>query len=404
MSTQLAALGIDVIEGYEPDQLKLEPDVFVVGNVMSRGNAAGRGAARQRPCPTSPGPEWLARNVLHGRWVLGVAGTHGKTTTTQPARVDPRARGARARIPDRRRAARLRRERAARRRPALRDRGRRVRHGVLRQAREVRALPAAHRDPEQPRARPRRHLSGRRLDPAAVPPAAAHGARQWPAGRATPRSRTSTKCSQHGLLDAGRALRRRRGVADATGASTPMPASRLRALRRSGAASAASGDVDWDMLGRHNAENALAALVAARACGRGRAGRARGAAPLRRRAPPARGARHRATASSSTTTSRITRRRSRPRSTACGARRASGRVIAVLEPRSNTMKLGTHKAALADSLRGADRVFVYQSPEVKWDVADAMQPARRAGDGARRTSSGSWPRSWPRRGPATTWC
>jgi UDP-N-acetylmuramate: L-alanyl-gamma-D-glutamyl-meso-diaminopimelate ligase len=59
-----------------------------------------------------------------------------------------------------------------------------------------------------------------------------------------------------------------------------------------------------------------------------------------------------------------------------GVRRKAGggRVIAVLEPRSNTMKLGTHKAALADSLRGADQVFVYQSPEVKWAVAEAMQP------------------------------
>jgi UDP-N-acetylmuramate: L-alanyl-gamma-D-glutamyl-meso-diaminopimelate ligase len=59
-----------------------------------------------------------------------------------------------------------------------------------------------------------------------------------------------------------------------------------------------------------------------------------------------------------------------------GVRRkaAGGRVIAVLEPRSNTMKLGTHKAALADALRGADKVFVYQSPEVKWDVTDAMRP------------------------------
>jgi UDP-N-acetylmuramate: L-alanyl-gamma-D-glutamyl-meso-diaminopimelate ligase len=52
----------------------------------------------------------------------------------------------------------------------------------------------------------------------------------------------------------------------------------------------------------------------------------------------------------------------------------AGRVIAVLEPRSNTMKLGTHKAALADSLRAADRIFVYKSPDVKWDVGDAMVP------------------------------
>ena len=49
-------------------------------------------------------------------------------------------------------------------------------------------------------------------------------------------------------------------------------------------------------------------------------------------------------------------------------------MIAVLEPRSNTMKLGTHKTALARSLASADRVFVYQSPEVKWDVTDAMLP------------------------------
>ena len=55
-------------------------------------------------------------------------------------------------------------------------------------------------------------------------------------------------------------------------------------------------------------------------------------------------------------------------------RQANGRVIAVLEPRSNTMKLGAHKQALADSLRGADRVYIYQSPEVRWDVADAMRP------------------------------
>jgi UDP-N-acetylmuramate: L-alanyl-gamma-D-glutamyl-meso-diaminopimelate ligase len=49
-------------------------------------------------------------------------------------------------------------------------------------------------------------------------------------------------------------------------------------------------------------------------------------------------------------------------------------VIAVLEPRSNTMKLGTHSAALAESLRGADRVYIYRSPEVHWDVSAALAP------------------------------
>jgi len=81
MSTQLAALGIDVIEGYQPDQVKLEPDVFVIGNVMSRGNPLIE-AVLESGRPYESGPEWLARNVLKGRWVLAAAGTHGKTTTS----------------------------------------------------------------------------------------------------------------------------------------------------------------------------------------------------------------------------------------------------------------------------------------------------------------------------------
>jgi UDP-N-acetylmuramate: L-alanyl-gamma-D-glutamyl-meso-diaminopimelate ligase len=81
MSTQLAALGIDVIEGYTPDQLALDPDVFVIGNVMSRGNPLIE-AVLDSGKRYESGPEWLARNVLTGRWVLGVAGTHGKTTTS----------------------------------------------------------------------------------------------------------------------------------------------------------------------------------------------------------------------------------------------------------------------------------------------------------------------------------
>ena len=81
MSTQLAAQGITLIEGWDADQLALEPDVFVIGNVVTRGNALME-AILARGLPYVSGPQWLAENVLAGRHVLAVAGTHGKTTTS----------------------------------------------------------------------------------------------------------------------------------------------------------------------------------------------------------------------------------------------------------------------------------------------------------------------------------
>ena len=80
MSEQLRSLGIDLIEGFDAAQLGLAPDVWVIGNVVSRGNPLMEAIldARQRYVS---GPQWLADSVLAGRWVLGVAGTHGKTTT-----------------------------------------------------------------------------------------------------------------------------------------------------------------------------------------------------------------------------------------------------------------------------------------------------------------------------------
>ncbi len=81
MSDQLRALGIDLIEGYTPDQLALKPDLFVIGNVVSRGNPLME-AILDAGLPYTSGPQWLAENVLQGRHVLAVAGTHGKTTTT----------------------------------------------------------------------------------------------------------------------------------------------------------------------------------------------------------------------------------------------------------------------------------------------------------------------------------
>jgi UDP-N-acetylmuramate: L-alanyl-gamma-D-glutamyl-meso-diaminopimelate ligase len=81
MSTQLAELGIEITEGFDESQLKPRPDVVVVGNVMARG-APVIEALLDSTIPYASGPEWLAREVLRERWVLGVAGTHGKTTTS----------------------------------------------------------------------------------------------------------------------------------------------------------------------------------------------------------------------------------------------------------------------------------------------------------------------------------
>jgi UDP-N-acetylmuramate: L-alanyl-gamma-D-glutamyl-meso-diaminopimelate ligase len=81
MSDQLRALGIDLIEGFGADQIALKPDVFVIGNVVSRGNPLMEAILDAGARYTS-GPQWLAENVLQGRHVLAVAGTHGKTTTT----------------------------------------------------------------------------------------------------------------------------------------------------------------------------------------------------------------------------------------------------------------------------------------------------------------------------------
>ena len=95
MSEQLRAAGVDLIEGYGLEQLALKPDVFVVGNAISRGNPLLEAILDQGLNYIS-GPQWLAEHVLQGRWILAVAGTHGKTTTSsmlawilEDANMDP---------------------------------------------------------------------------------------------------------------------------------------------------------------------------------------------------------------------------------------------------------------------------------------------------------------------------
>jgi UDP-N-acetylmuramate: L-alanyl-gamma-D-glutamyl-meso-diaminopimelate ligase len=80
MSTQLRAQGIELIEGYGQHQLSLQPDLYVVGNVVSRGNSLME-TIMNRGLPYMSGPQWMGEYILHDKWVLAVAGTHGKTTT-----------------------------------------------------------------------------------------------------------------------------------------------------------------------------------------------------------------------------------------------------------------------------------------------------------------------------------
>ncbi len=89
MSDQLRALGIELIEGFSADQMALKPDMYVIGNVVSRARAADGSpkfplmeAILEAGAPYTSGPQWLAEHVLQSRHVLAVAGTHGKTTTT----------------------------------------------------------------------------------------------------------------------------------------------------------------------------------------------------------------------------------------------------------------------------------------------------------------------------------
>ena len=81
MSTQLEAQGIELIQGFGPEQIELKPDLYVIGNVVSRGNPLIE-EIMNRNLPFTSGPQWMGEHILQDRWVLAVAGTHGKTTTS----------------------------------------------------------------------------------------------------------------------------------------------------------------------------------------------------------------------------------------------------------------------------------------------------------------------------------
>jgi UDP-N-acetylmuramate: L-alanyl-gamma-D-glutamyl-meso-diaminopimelate ligase len=377
MSDQLRALDIELIEGWGADQLALKPDLFVVGNVVTRGNALVE-AILDAGAPYTSGPQWLAEHVLQGRHVLAVAGTHGKTTTTSMLAHILEQAGLE---------------------PGFLVGGVPLNFGVS--ARLGSASPGAHLDKvdgarspfvieadEYDTAffdkrskfvhyRPRTAvLNNLELDHAdifddlaAIERQFHHLVRTVPAaGRLVVNAREDSLQRVLAMGCWSEVLR--------FGARKEEPGA-LRARGEPHAFDVLRGSlkvarVEWALLGEHNQLNALAAIAAAEHVGVApeAAGRALASFENVRRRLELRGEvrgirvyddfAHHPTAM---------------RTTVNGLRRKVGtaRILAVFEPRSNTMKLGTMKAQLPWALEEADLSFCH-SGGLTWDAEEALAP------------------------------
>ena len=366
MSTQLEAQGIRLVEGFAADQVRLDPDVFVIGNVVTRGNPLME-EILNRGLPYISGPQWLAENVLRGRWVLAVAGTHGKTTTSamlawilEHARLNPgfliggvpvnfgisaRAGGGTFFVVE-----------ADEYDTAFFDKRSKFVHYLARTA-ILNNLEFDHADIF--------------ADLAAIETQFHHWVRALPA--------TGLIASDGTDANLERVLARecwtpveRIGAADGWQAG-PQDADGRFSVTFAGKA---QGDVQWSLLGAHNQSNALAAIAAARHAGvpPAVAIEALGAFENVKRRLELRG-----TIDGIRIYDDFAHHPTAIRTTLAGLRARivqlaqPARILAVLEPRSNTMKLGVHKQELAASLADADRVFLFDGG-LRWDAADALKP------------------------------
>jgi len=369
MSTQLESLGIALIEGYEPAQLALKPDVVVVGNVMSRGNALIE-TLLDSGLPYSSGPQWLAENCLRGREVVAVAGTHGKTTTASMLAWILEQTG---------------------RAPGFLIGGIPANFGASARAGEGAAfvIEADEYDTAffDKRAkfvhyRPRHLLlTNLEYDHADIFPDLASIQRQFHhLLRTVPASgRIAWNAADPALAEvlAMGCWTPRTGFARAPAAGAEWT---VRLLAEDGSAfellkdGAAAGAVHWPLIGMHNVENGLAALAAAAGMGIAPAAAAAALAAFR-------GVRRRLELRGEASGVRIyddfAHHPTAIAATLDGMRRRAGskRIVAVLEPRSATMKLGVHRSELAGSLAQADRVWLFEPAGMGWkldEVAAAM--------------------------------
>ena len=362
MSTQLEALGIELVEGFDPAQLALRPDLWVVGNVVSRGNPLME-AILDRGARYVSGPQWLAEEVLAGRHVLAAAGTHGKTTVAAMLALILEQAGC---LPgfliggvpvDFAVSARLTKSKlfvieADEYDTAFFDKRSKFIHYRPRTA-ILNNLEFDHADIFD--------------DLAAIERQFHHFVRTIP---------------REGLIVANGSDEAIKRVL-AQGCWTPVEAFGEPRGWEAGPADAdgsfeiawrgrALGRLRWQLLGAHNRANALAAIGAARHAGvdPATAIAALGGFSGVRRRMEARGSERGVTVYDD-----FAHHPTAIRASLEGLRHKAGqgRVLAVLEPRSNTMKRGVLKEALPASLELADRVYVY-SAGLGWDAEAVFAP------------------------------
>jgi UDP-N-acetylmuramate: L-alanyl-gamma-D-glutamyl-meso-diaminopimelate ligase len=362
MSTQLEAQGIALIEGYGVEQVKLEPDVFVIGNVVTRGNPLME-EILNRGLPYVSGPQWLREHVLHGRWVLGVAGTHGKTTTSamlawilEHAGMNPgfliggvpQNFGVSARLTE----TPFFVIEADEYDTAFFDKRSKFVHYAPRTA-VLNNLEYDHADIFP--------------DLAAIETQFHHLVRTVPGnglvvanGAETALDRVLARGAWTPVERFGGSGAWQAGESDADGAFDVLHGG------------AVQGRVQWNLLGAHNRQNALAAIAAARHAG---VPVALAIEALGRFENVKRRMEVRGTQRGVTVYDDFAHHPTAIATTVAGLRRRVGtsRILAVIEPRSNTMKLGVMKQALPGSLQEADRVYCY-SGGLNWNAAEALVP------------------------------
>jgi len=396
MSDQLRALGIELIEGYGADQMALAPDMFVVGNVVSRARLPDGApkfplmeAILDAGAPYTSGPQWLAEHVLQGRHVLAVAGTHGKTTTTSmlawilecaglqpgflvggvplnfgvsarlgtPARPVPGA-GPMCTAP-------LFVIEADEYDTAFFDKRSKFVHYRPRTA-VLNNLEFDHADIFDDLAAIERqfhHLVR------TVPPSGCVVAN----GLEESLARVLHQGCWSGVSSFGSA------VSDFSADGEPSAFDVLHRGQR-------AARVEWALTGVHNQLNALAAIAAAHHVGVAPAvaAAALGSFQNVRRRMELRG-----TVRGITVYDDFAHHPTAMRTTLDGLRRSVGaqaRILAVFEPRSNTMKLGTMKAQLPWALESADLAFCHTAG-LDWDATAALAPLGMGSNGRARTAS-----------------